>query len=109
MPEDGPILVHDTETDQYGLFRPSDSVVETHVGGECVEMPAETLPEHIHEADEAELQASLEADIQEVREEIEELREQDLTDEQARELDRLESRLEQQESVLEFVAEVDDA
>jgi len=110
MPEEDPILVQEQDTGEYGVCYPDEGVIETYDGDERVELDVDSLSgKHWHSADQDELRASIDADIEEVREEIAALRGSGLTDAQARQLDRLESRLDSQENTLELIREANDA
>lgn len=109
MAESGPVLVQEQDTGEYGLRYPGKDVVETYDGDERILVDGSNPAENWEEADADELRTGLKSDIKEVRAELEELRERDLSDEQEQELNRLESRLESQARILEIVEEVEDA
>lgn len=91
---------------QWGVYYPDRDVIETAVGDEIEEVPGRYLEHHWGRAEEQDLRQSIEADIETVRADIEELRDRDLTEEQETELGRLEIRLESYETVLEIAREV---
>lgn len=109
MPEGDPVLVQEQDTGEYGLRYPGKDVIETYDGDERVLVDGSDPAENWQETDEDELRTGLKSDIEEVREGIHELRAGELTDQQERELDRLESRLESQANLLSLLKEVDDA
>lgn len=107
--EGKPVLVQERGTGEYGLHYPDAGVIETYDGNERVELDVDALAgENWEEADVEDLQASVDAEIEEARKEIDELRSRDLSDVQEQELDRIESRLDSQANVLELVREVAD-
>lgn len=109
MPSDSsPILVREEDTGSFGLYHPDEHVIETYIGNDREEIHGEYYGENWHDADSEDLRAEIEADIEDVHGDIEDLRETDLTEEQERELDRLELRLESRENVLELAKEIDD-
>lgn len=106
--ESSPQLVREDDTGSFGLYHPDDHVIETYVGDDREELHGEYYGENWHNAESDDLQAEIEAAINDVREDIEDLRGRELTDEQERELDRLELRVESHENTLELVKEATD-
>lgn len=106
MSDDSPVLVREEETGAFGLYHPDENVIETYIGDDREEIAGEYYGHNWHDAEEGELTASIEVDIEGVRDVIEELREQPLAEEQERVLDQYESRLESHENVLDLVQEV---
>lgn len=102
-------LVREDATGDFGLHRPAENVIETYLGDERHDVPDYLLGQNWHPVEEAELRESIETDIAAVREEIADLRERDLSDEQAATLREAESRLASYERVLEIAREVDAA
>lgn len=107
--EDNPVIVQEEDTGNFGLYHPEEDVIETYVGNDREEIPGAYVDVNWHQTEEEDLQRSIKADIEDVREQINDLRSRDLSDEQERELERLDSRLDSQENVLNLVEEVGDA
>lgn len=99
-------LVRDELTGDYGVHYPDRDIVETYDGDERRERQPGPNWQPVGQD---ELRAHLEAEIAAVRADIESVREADLTDEQAAEVDRLESRVESYEKALDLVREVNEA
>lgn len=104
-----PILVRNEDTGSFGLYHPDEHVIETYIGNDHEEIHGAYYGENWHDAEQEDLHASIEAAIEDARDDIEELRGCDLTDEQERELERLELRLESHENTLQLAKEVHDA
>lgn len=104
--DNDPQLVRDDNTGNFGIYKPDQHVIETYIGDDRHEVHGHLVGENWHPVEQDELTESIEADIAEVREDMIEFNERDLGDEQARELERLESRLESYERILELVREL---
>lgn len=102
-----PQLVRNDDADVWGLYHPDRDVIEAAVGDVTHEIPGESLGVNWYQTEEVALRASIGADIQAVRADIENLIGGELTDEQRQELERLELKLESHEKVLEIAQEVD--
>lgn len=83
MPEDGVVLLREDETGRFGLYYPEDERVVTYDGAIKVEFQGPGILYGWGEADGQDLRESIESDIAEVSEDIETLREEDLTPGQA--------------------------
>lgn len=102
-----PTLVRNDDADAWGVYYPEANRIEAAVGDEIQEIHGDYLGVNWHHAEQEDLRASIEADIETVRKDIEELRECELTEEQEQELARVELKLESHETVLEIAREVD--
>jgi hypothetical protein len=108
MANSGPILVQEEESGSYGLYHPDDNRIETYVGNDKHEVHGEYYGVNWHDADYDTFQDELRTKIDDVREDIQDLRGRELTSDQAAELDRLESRLTGYEKFAEIAREADE-
>jgi hypothetical protein len=102
------ILVREEESDSYGLYHPDDNRIETYVGNDKHEVAGEYYGVNWHDADYDSFQEELRTKIDDVQEDIQDLRGRELTTEQEAELDRLESRLTTYEKFAEIAREAEE-
>jgi hypothetical protein len=108
MPDPDPILVQEEESGNYGLYHPDDNRIETYIGNDKHEVYGEYYGETWHDADYDIFQDELHTKINDVQEDIQDLRGRELTAEQETELDRLESRLTSYEKFVDIAREADE-